>query len=175
MIWLLVPHDLAEVALVDLLAADRAWVNSIVPVLRLVWLAGLRRSKVGYSGHARTNTFRGKSSVSCSSQLVKDIAPKAIVIWSTVEMSLQSALRHGGRRFQPVEIDRRLSGLISVHARRGGIAAHLFRLAGRTSSNRNGVFRHSFIYSWFLIHMASNAFTRIWFALSRLRRATNGN
>ncbi|MER9733262.1 hypothetical protein, partial [Mesorhizobium sp. M0205] len=113
--------------------------------------------------------FRGKSSFSCSSQLVKDIAPKAIVIWSTVEMSLQSALRHGGRRFQPVEIDRRLSGLISVHARRGGIAAHLFRLAGRTSSNRNGFFTHSFIYSWFLIHMASNAFTRIWFALSRLR------
>ncbi|MER9262876.1 hypothetical protein, partial [Mesorhizobium sp. M0619] len=57
MIWLLVPHDLAEVALVDLLAADRAWVKSIVPVLRLVWLAGLRRSKVGYSGHARTNTI----------------------------------------------------------------------------------------------------------------------
>ncbi|MES0076949.1 hypothetical protein, partial [Mesorhizobium sp. M0058] len=175
MIWLLVPHDLAEVALVDLLAADRAWVKSIVPVLRLVWLAGLRRSKVGYSGHARTNTISRQKFRQLLFSVGERHRTKAIVIWSTVEMSLQSALRHGGRRFQPVEIDRRLSGLISVHARRGGIAAHLFRLAGRTSSNRNGFFTHSFIYSWFLIHMASNAFTRIWFALSRLRRATNGN
>ncbi|ESX21407.1 hypothetical protein X767_19640 [Mesorhizobium sp. LSJC264A00] len=31
-IWLLVPHHLAEIALVDLLAADRAFVKSIVPV-----------------------------------------------------------------------------------------------------------------------------------------------
>lgn len=48
------------------------------------------------------------------SQLVKDIAPKAVVIWSTVEMRLQSAVRHGGRCFHPIKFDRRLSGLISV-------------------------------------------------------------
>ncbi|WP_198026984.1 hypothetical protein [Mesorhizobium sp. LSHC422A00] len=58
--------------------------------------------------------FRGKVPSVWSSQLVKDIAPKAVVIWSTVEMCLQSAVRHGGRRFQTIEINRSLSGLISV-------------------------------------------------------------
>ncbi|WP_155924073.1 hypothetical protein [Mesorhizobium sp. L103C119B0] len=105
MIWLLVPHHLAEIAFVDLLTADRACVKSIAPVLRLVWLAGDRRSKVGYSSHARPNTMLRKSSVSLVSQLVKEIAPKEVVIWSTVEMSLQSAVRSGVRRFHPIEFD----------------------------------------------------------------------
>ncbi|MER8856977.1 hypothetical protein NKI09_04855 [Mesorhizobium sp. M0757] len=49
-----------------------------------------------------------------SSQLVKDTAPKVVVVRSAVEMCLQSAVRHGGRRFQPIEFDRSLNRLISV-------------------------------------------------------------
>ncbi|ESZ37567.1 hypothetical protein X733_03530 [Mesorhizobium sp. L2C067A000] len=55
-IWLLVPHDLAEVAPVDLLAADGADMEMLLQV-RIMWLTGLRRSEVGYSRHARTNTI----------------------------------------------------------------------------------------------------------------------
>ncbi|MES0160456.1 MULTISPECIES: hypothetical protein [unclassified Mesorhizobium] len=111
MIWLLVPHHLAEIAFVDLLTADRA---CLVTVLRLVWLAGDRRSKVGYSSHARPNKMLRQSSVNLVASVGEDIAPKAVVIWSTVEMRLQSAVRHGGRCFHPIKFDRRLSGLISV-------------------------------------------------------------
>lgn len=51
-----------------------------------------------------------------SSQLVKDTAPKAVVIWSTIEMRLQGAVRHDGWRLQPIEFDRSLNGLILFDA-----------------------------------------------------------
>ncbi|MER8517450.1 hypothetical protein NKH47_31680 [Mesorhizobium sp. M1060] len=115
MIWLLVPHHLTEVAAVNLLAAYRAkGRNGLVRLPANVVCRGCVGQGLLFWSCSNEHDSAAKVPSVWSSQLVKDIAPKAEVIWSAVEMCLQSAVRHGGRRFKPIEFDRRLSGLTLV-------------------------------------------------------------
>ncbi|MER9525007.1 hypothetical protein NKI96_15680 [Mesorhizobium sp. M0292] len=63
-IGLLVPHHLPEVVSVYLLAADGARMEMLRP-FSVMWLAGLRRSKVNNFRHHQRTRRPGKSSGGC--------------------------------------------------------------------------------------------------------------